>query len=126
MRRMAKNIWQKMKTNHAMAGFATIITGIIITVFLWWFFGGFWFGELPGLAILLIGVAEIFYIIYGAITDKKSTLLHVGLLVLFIGVAGYLSFASHVMLGILQIASLAVMVIGIILLAIGTISARKT
>jgi len=123
---MAKNIWQKMKTNHAMSRFATIIIGVIITVFLWWFFGGFWFGELPGLAILFIGVAEIFYIIYGAITDKKSTLLHVGLLVLFIGVAGYLSFASHVMLGTLQIASLAVMVIGIILLAIGTISAPKT
>ena len=122
---MAKNVWQKMKTNHAMGGFAAVITGIIITIFLWWFFGGFWFGELPGLAILFIGVAEIFYIIYGAITDKKSTVLHVGLLASFIGVAGYLSFASHVMLGTLQIASLAVMVIGIILLAIGIIAPRR-
>jgi len=123
---MANNTWEKMKKNHAIGRFAIIITGIIITAFLWWFFGGFWFGELPGVAILFIGVAEILYVTYAAITDKKSTLLHVGLLVLFIGVAGYLSFASHVMLGILQIASLAVMVIGIILLAIGTISARKT
>lgn len=123
---MAKNMWQKMKTNHAMGGFAAVITGIIITIFLWWFFGGFWFGELPGLAILFIGVAEIFYTTYGAVTDKKSTLLHAGLLVSFIGVAGYLSFASHVMLGTLQIFSLAVMVIGVILLIIGIISGRRT
>ncbi len=115
-----------MKTNHATSRFATIITGIIITAFLWWFFGGLWFGELPGLAILFIGVAEVFYIIYGAITDKRSTMLHVGLLALFIGVASYLSFASHVMLGTLQIASLAAMVIGIILLAIGIISTHRT
>lgn len=123
---MASDIWEKMKTNHAIGGFTIIITGIIITAFLWWFFGGFWFGELPGLAIMFIGVAEIFYITYVTITDKTSTLLHAGLLVLFIGVAGYVSFVSHVMLGILQIASLAVMVLGIILLAIGIISARRT
>jgi hypothetical protein len=126
MREMAESIWEKMKANHAMSGFAVIITGIIITVFLWWFFGGLWFGELPGLAIMLIGVAEIFYISYEAFTDKRSTMLHLGLLVLFIGVASYLSFASHVMLGTLQIISLAGIVIGIILLAIGVISARKT
>lgn len=115
-----------MKTNHAMAGFATIITGVIITAFLWYFFSGYWFGELPGLAVLFIGVAEIFYITYEAITDKKSPLLHVGLLVLFIGVAGYLSFAGHVMLATLQITSLVVIVFGIILLAIGLISRRRT
>jgi hypothetical protein len=123
---MAKDIWHKMKMNHAIGGFAAIITGIIITVFLWWFFGEFWFGELPGLAILFVGLGEILYAIYGAMTDKKSTLLHTGLLTSLIGVAGYLSFAGHVMLGTLQIASLVLVVIGIILLVIGIISASRT
>ena len=122
---MAKSTWQKMKSHHAMGGFATVITGIIITAFLWWFFGGLWFGQLPGLAILLIGVAEILYTVYGATTDKKSTTLHAGLLVVFIGFAGYLSLSGHVMLGTLQIASLAIIVVGVILLAIGAISARR-
>ena len=123
---MTENIWEKMKTNHAIGGFITIITGIIITIFLWWFFGGFWFGELPGLAILFIGIAEISYIIYGAITDKKSLLLHAGFLILFIGIAGYISFAGHVLLGILQIVSIIAMVIGILLLIIGIISTLRT
>ncbi len=122
---MVSNMWEKMKKNHAIGGFAVVIIGIIVTAFLWWFFGELWFGELPGFAILFIGVAEIFYAIYKAITEKKSTPLHMGLLVLFIGVACYLSFASHVMLGTLQLASIAVVVIGIILLAVGIISARR-
>jgi hypothetical protein len=122
---MAQSIWQKMKTNHAMSGIATLTTGIIITAFLWWFFGGLWFGELPGLAILFIGVAEVFYTVYLAFTDQKSTLLHVGLLVFFIGVAGYLSFISHVMLGTLQLTFLAIIVIGLVLLVYGAFSARK-
>ena len=123
---MTENIWEKMKTNHAISGFIAIVTGIIITIFLWWFFGGFWFGELPGLAILFIGIAEILYIIYGAITDKKSSLLHAGFLILFISVAGYISFAGHVLLGTLQIISIITMVIGILLLIIGIISTLRT
>lgn len=120
-----ENIWQKLKANGLIGGFATIIAGIVITTFLWWFFSGFGFWELPGLAILFIGVAEIFYTVYRTSTGKKLTWIHGGLLVLFIGVSGYLSFVSHVMLGTLQIVSLAVMVIGIILLAIGIIRVVK-
>jgi hypothetical protein len=126
MRKMAKNSWQEMKMNHAIRGFATAVTGIIMTAFLWWLFSGFGFWELPGLLILFIGVAEIFYVIYRTGTAKKSTWIHMGLLVLFIGVSGYISLAGHVMLGTLQMISLVVMVIGILLLAIGLISHPKT
>ena len=123
---MSKGIWEGMKTNHAIRGFATIITGIIITVFLWWFFNGFGFWALPGIGILFIGVAETFYTIYGSTRGEKSTWIHAGLLILFVGVAGYISFASHVMLGTLQIFSLIVTVIGLMLLAVGIFSRSKT
>jgi hypothetical protein len=117
------NIWQDMKVNHAIRGFATLVTGIIITLVLWWFFSGFSFLTLPGVAILFIGVAEILYSVYGSLTDKKSRWVHAGLLLSLIGVAGYLSLASHVMLAILMIASLAMLVIGLISFAIGIIRA---
>jgi len=122
---MAKNTWQEMKMNHVISGFAVTLTGMIVTAFLWWFFGGFGFWALPGLAILLIGVAELCYIVFKAITGNKSTVLHTGLLVLFVGAAGYLSLASHVMLGVLQIVALVLMVIGIVLFAIGITRASK-
>ena len=123
---MAKNTWQEMKMNHAIRGFAVVVTGIIMTAFLLWFFGGFGFWELPGLAILFIGVAEIFYTIYMAYVGKKSTWIHMGLLVLFIGISIYGSLAGHVMLGTLQMISLVVMVIGILLLIVGIVSHPKT
>jgi hypothetical protein len=125
MKSMASSLWQKMKANHAMGGLAAIITGVVVIVFLWWLLGGFWFGQLPGVAIVLAGVAEILHAVLGALTDKRSKLLHAGLLVLFLGVAGYVSFASHVMLGTLQLLSLVVLVIGAVLIAIGAISTRK-
>jgi hypothetical protein len=124
MRKMINSTWQKMKTNHVMSGLAITITGIIVTAFLWWFLRGFSFLGLPGFAILFIGIAELLHTIYLTTTEKTSTLLRAGLLTLFIGVAGYLSFASHVMLGTLQITSLAVIVIGIVLLVAGIL--RKT
>ena len=122
---MAKNNWQEMKMNHAIRGFAVAVTGTIVTVFLLWFFGGFGFWELPGLAILFVGIAEILYTVYAVYVGKKSTWTHLGLLVLFLGISIYAGLASHVMLGTLQIISFAVMVIGVLLLAIGIVSHPK-
>jgi hypothetical protein len=110
-----------MKANHVMSGLATTVTGIIVTAFLWWFLGGFSFLGLPGLAILFVGIAEILHTVYLTTTEKKSSMLHAGLLVLFLGAAGYLSLASHVMLGTLQILSLVGIVIGIVLLIAGVL-----
>jgi len=115
------DIWQEMKMNHLIRGSAILVTGIIVTAFLWWFFSGFGFWELPGMAILFVGVAEILYTAYGSITEKRSKWIHAALLVSFIGVAGYLSFASHVMLATLMITFLAILVVGVILFAIGII-----
>lgn len=122
---MEKNVWQEMKSSHAIRWFAVIIAGMGAVVFLWWFIGGFGFWQLPGLAILLAGIAEILYILYKISTGRRSTLVHVGLPLLFIGIACYLSFAGHVLLGTLQILSLVLIVIGIVLLPIGIISSRK-
>ena len=114
-----------MKSNHAMGGFAVIITGIVMIVFLWWFLGGFGFWQLPGLAILMAGIGEILYILYKISAGRKSTLVHIGLPLLFVGIAFYLSFAGHVLLGTLQILSLVPIVTGIVLVPIGVISGRK-
>jgi hypothetical protein len=122
---METDVWQEMKSSHSIRWFAVIITGMVVIVFLWWFFGGFGFWQLPGLAILMAGIAEILYILYKISTGRKSTLVHVGLPLLFIGIACYLSFAGHVLLGTLQIMSLVLIVIGIVLLPIGVISSRK-
>jgi hypothetical protein len=115
------NTWQDMKMNHAIRGLTTLVTGVIATVFLWWFFNGFGFWTLPGVTILLIGLAEILYTAYGSITEKKSIWIHAGLLLSFVGVAGYISFVSHVMLAIFLIVFSAAMVIGLILCIIGII-----
>jgi hypothetical protein len=113
------NIWQDMKMNHAIRGFTVIVVGIIITIFLWWFFSGFGFWQVPGMAILFIGLAEILYTAYGSVAKKKSGLLHAGLLLFLVGVAGYLSLMSHVMLATLLVVSLAILVVGLVLVAIG-------
>ena len=123
---MEKKVWQEMKSSHAIRWFAVTITGMAVIAFLWWFLGGFGFWQLPGLAILMAGIAEILYILYKINTGHKSTLVQVGLPLLFIGIACYLSFAGHVLLGTLQIMSLILIVIGLVLLPIGIISSRKT
>ena len=115
-----------MKMNHAVRGFAIAVTGIIVAVFLVWFFGGFSFWVLPGLAILFVGIGEILYTIYAVYVGKKSTWTHAGLLVLFAGISVYVSLASHVMLGTLQIISFAVMLIGVLLLVVGIVSHPKS
>lgn len=116
---MAESTWQRMKMNHAVRGFTAIATGIVVTIFLWWFFGGFGFWAFPGLAILFVGIGEIFFVVYMVSTGKKSGLTHSGLLTLFVGVSLYLSLAGHVMLGALQMISLVVMGIGILLSVVG-------
>ena len=116
---MAEGTWQQMKMNHAVRGFAAVATGIVVTIFLWWFFGGFGFWAFPGLAILFLGMGEILFVVYRVTTGKKSGLTHGGLLTLFLGVSMYVSLSGHVMLGTLQMISLLVMGIGILLSAVG-------
>jgi len=116
---------QKMKATDAISGLVTIIAGAIITGFLWWFFGSFGFWELPGLLILLVGIAEVLYKVFIAQTNQRSARLHGGLIIMFIGFASYLSFSAHIMLGVYQIISLAIIAIGIISTAIGMMTARK-
>lgn len=115
-----------MKMNHAVRGFAAVVTGIIVTIFLWWFFGGFGFWAFPGLAILFVGIGDIFFSVYRVTTGKKSALTHSGLLTLFLGVSMYVSLAGHVMLGTLQMISLIVMGVGILLSAVGAFLRAKT
>jgi hypothetical protein len=125
MKNMERGIWKDMKSNHGIRGLTVIITGIVVTVFLWWFLGGFGFWTLPGLTILMVGIAEVLYILYTISMNRKSALLHVGFPLLFLGIGFYMSFAGHVILGTLQILSLALLVVGMLLSAIGAFSSRK-
>ena len=111
---MAKDIMQ-YKTELEIIAF-----GAILTTVLWWLFGGIGFWSLPGLIVLFIGFAEI---INKVLVAKD---LRVGLIVLFVGLASYLSFGMHVVLGVLQLLSIAVIALGLIILAKEFISAPKT
>jgi len=117
---------QKMKLREITGGFAVFILGVVVTIFLWWFFGGLGFWSLPGFALMLAGLGEILYKVYSIRISERSSALHGGMLTFFIGIAMYFSFASHVMLGMLQIISLAVMVMGIIAVAVGMLFRHKT
>lgn len=110
-----------MKNNGIVGVLAVVVAGIILTAFLWWFFGGFGFWTLPGILLLFVGVAETLSRAYIAVADKKSTTLRMGLVVLFVGLAGYITFAGHVLLGILQMLSIAIAVIGILVFIIGIV-----
>lgn len=108
-----------------MSGLTIIIVGIIITAFSWWLLGGFGFWELPGVAILFVGFGEVLYSIFVAGTDKRAPLLRGGILLMFIGLAGYVSFEGYFLFGTFQILSLIATVIGLVLLLAGFVSASK-
>jgi hypothetical protein len=116
------NTWQEMRMNHAVRGSALVVAGVILTVFLMWFFGGFGFWGFPGLAILLVGVGDVLFTLYRTMARKGSRLIHSGFLTLFFGIAMYLSLAGHVMLGFLQMVSLAVVTIGLLLALAGAVT----
>lgn len=107
------------------SGLTTIIVGIIVTAFLWWLLGGFGFWELPGVAMLFVGIGEVLYKMYVTGTDRRTPLLRGGLLLIFIGLAGYVSFEGYFLFGTFQILSLLATVIGLVLLLAGFVSAYK-
>ncbi|MGA2309180.1 MAG: hypothetical protein ABSG57_06500 [Candidatus Bathyarchaeia archaeon] len=119
------NVGRKRKMSGIISGLTTIVVGIIITAVLWWLLGGFGFWELPGVAILFIGIGEVLYKIYVAGTDKRTPLLRGGILLMFIGLAGYVSFEGYFLFGTFQILSLIATVIGLVLLLAGFVSASK-
>lgn len=121
----AENAQERLKKNLPIAGFAIIIIGVVLTMFLWWFFGGFGFWALPGLALLFIGVSESAYKLYAANTNRKAPMLRGGLVLLFIGAACYFSFASYVVFAMFQMISMILAVIGLLLLVAGLARARK-
>jgi hypothetical protein len=120
------NVGQKLHMKFVAGGLTTFVVGIVMTAILWWFFGGFGFWELPGVMILFLGVAEILYEVYVANTQKRTSLLRGGLFLVFIGLAGYLSFAGYFVYGTFQMLSVIVTVVGIVFLVAGFFSAHKT
>lgn len=95
-----------------------MVFGLIVLLFCAWLFGGFGYWLWPGLVILFIGLSEL-------LTKKLGKAeLRWGLLLTLFGLASYLSFMLHVLLGGLQILSIVVLVIGLILLIRGFMAGR--
>ncbi|MFW9788717.1 MAG: hypothetical protein ACFFE2_14885 [Candidatus Thorarchaeota archaeon] len=95
-----------------------MVFGIVVTLFSWWLFGGFGYWLWPGLVIVFIGLSEL-------ITKQIGIMeLRVGMLVTLFGLASYLSFSVHVLMGGYQILSMVVLVIGILLLIRGFMARR--
>jgi hypothetical protein len=120
------NIGPKLSLRLVASGLAIFVVGLVLTVILWWFFGGFGFWELPGVTVLFIGVAEILYKTYVASIHRKGLLLRMGLILAFIGLAGYVSFANYYVYGTFQLFSVIAAVFGIVLLMAGSFLAHKT
>jgi hypothetical protein len=121
-----ENVSQKMSLKIISSGLTAFVVGIVLTVSLWWFFGGFGFWEWPGLAIMFIGVAEILYKTYVASLHRKGTMLRAGLFLAFIGLASYLNFSGYFVYGTLQLLSTITTVFGIVLLIAGSFLTHKT
>lgn len=119
------NTTQRVKSTRIVGELEIIVLGIVVILFCWWLFGGFGYWQLPGLVILFIGLSELINKSLAPEVGKASTSIRVGLLITFIGLASYLSFAMYVVFGILQMISVAIIVIGLILLIKGIISGRK-
>ncbi|MHA1964689.1 MAG: hypothetical protein ACXACG_01870 [Candidatus Thorarchaeota archaeon] len=109
---------QSVKSAGIVGELEILVFGVIISLFSYWLFGGFGYWLWPGLVIVFIGLSEL-------ITKQAGKAdLRVGLLVTFFGLASYLAFVMHVLLGGLQILSVVVLVIGIILLIRGFMAGR--
>lgn len=113
---------QSVKNAGIVGELEIIVFGVVVMLFSAWLFGGFGYWQLPGLVILFIGLSELINKFYKTKTDRAD--LRVGLLVTFIGLAGYLSFVLHVVFGGPQIISVAIIVLGLLLLVKGILAAR--
>jgi hypothetical protein len=87
-----------------------MVLGVIVLIICAWLFGGFGYWLWPGLVIVFIGLSNL-------LTKQIGKAeLRIGMLLTFIGLASFLSFVPHVLLGGLQIISVVILVIGLILL----------
>ena len=109
---------QSVKSAGIVGELEIMVFGLIIVLACAWLFGGFGYWLWPGLVILFIGLSELLT------KQMDKTELRSGLLLTFFGLASYLSFMMHVLLGGLQIFSVVVLVLGLVLLVRGFMSGR--
>lgn len=107
------------------SGLTVLVIGAILSVFLWWFFGGIGFWMLPGFAAIFIGIGEILYKALLRNASERSTTLRAGIMTFFAGIALYVSVATQVMLAYMQVISLIVIALGIVGAAAGMFLRRK-
>ncbi|NLT16850.1 MAG: hypothetical protein GXY11_04410 [Clostridiales bacterium] len=88
-----------------------ICAGVALALLTCLFFGGFGYWALPGLAVLSQGIAGLLIPVLKSKTARPKW----GVRIFCIGVAGIVSFAPHVMLGIMQVVSVLAAVAGAVL-----------
>ena len=89
--------------------------GVILLLSLCAFFGGYGFWTLPGWLVVSAGVAGAANLACAGLDRGQPVLLRRGIAVFLVGTSCWLSFAPHVMLGILQGISALLTVLGIIM-----------
>jgi len=110
---------QRTKDSRITNRLAVLVVGVILSVFLWWFFGGLGFWVLPGFAVIFISIGEILYKALLRNVSERSATLRAGIMTFFVGVALYVSVATQVMLAYIQMISLIVIALGVIGAAAG-------
>jgi hypothetical protein len=110
---------QRTKDSGITNRLAVLVVGVILSVFLWWFFGGLGFWVLPGFAVIFISIGEILYKALLRNVSERSATLRAGIMTFFVGVALYVSVATQVMLAYIQMISLIVIALGVIGAAAG-------
>ena len=115
----------KIEHSGIARGLTIFIAGVILSVFLWWFFGGIGFWVLPGFAIFFIGIGEILYKLFLRNVGGRPGTLRAGVMTFFIGIALYASVATQILLAYMQMISLIVIALGIIITAVGMFLRKK-
>lgn len=93
--------------------------GVILLLLLCAFFGGYGFWTFPGWLVVLAGIAGVINAAYARLDRGRPRLMRWGTAMLLIGIACYLSFSPHVMLGVLHGVSWFLIGAGLIVTVVG-------
>src|SRR3989304_6202903 len=96
-------------------GIATIIVGLIVTIFFLLISSGPTIILLPGLAVFFVGLANILYLAYLAATKQAVRNLQAGLALTLIGLAVVLSLLWHPLFYFWLIPSMILLIAGFII-----------
>ncbi len=119
-------IVQKQNTGQGYGGaLVLLVVGIVCTLLLSLYFGGFGYWDFPGLLILAVAFGLILSKAFSLDRRGSRGVWLTGIYFVLIGLAGFLSFVGPILFGLLQMLSLLIVVVGIILIVVALFRPAK-